>query len=217
MDEKPVLLSYWDIRGRAEPLRLLMEFLDVPYEQNLYKDVSAWQIEKSSVPHPFPNLPYLVDGDKVVCESEAIAYHIALKVKRYDLLGKSPEDVVFLRTVKGVVTDLSNDVLQYCFNPEAESIVHKFLNDKVHPRLERFDSFLKTNEYLIGSYITFIDFVFFELIAMLLAAFDNVLEKYPSLRAYRDRIAQIPKIEAYYQSPRFPTRSFLPPSAAVKI
>ena len=36
-EKKTLNLGYWNIRGLAEGLRLLMEYLEVPYTQTLYK------------------------------------------------------------------------------------------------------------------------------------------------------------------------------------
>ncbi len=35
------------------------------------------------------NLPYLLDGDKVVCESDAILVYLALKAGRSEMIGKT--------------------------------------------------------------------------------------------------------------------------------
>lgn len=66
-----VTLGYWDIRGLAERVRLLLEYLNVPYEQKLFTnenrpewfDVLKPELVKKN---PAINLPYLQDGDKVI-------------------------------------------------------------------------------------------------------------------------------------------------------
>lgn len=39
--------------------------------------------------NPFANLPYLLDGDKVISESDAIIVYILHKTGRLDLLGRN--------------------------------------------------------------------------------------------------------------------------------
>jgi glutathione S-transferase len=69
MDNK-VVLSYWDIRGLAERIRLLIEYLGVAYEDRRITDREEWfNKTKPSIDDPFINLPYLKDGDKIVSES----------------------------------------------------------------------------------------------------------------------------------------------------
>jgi len=111
MTEK-VTLGYWNIRGLAERIRLFLEYLQIPYEQVIYTPETANDWSEKDKPNlilknPAINLPYLIDGDKVISESEAILVYLALKANRSDLVGsKSAEDQVKLFTVMGVYKDL---------------------------------------------------------------------------------------------------------------
>jgi glutathione S-transferase len=42
MAETPLTLGYWGIRGRAQPVRYLLEFLGLPYEEKRYTDPAQW-------------------------------------------------------------------------------------------------------------------------------------------------------------------------------
>ena len=82
---KPVL-AYWDIRGLAEPVRLMLEYSGVEYDQKLFVsgdppayDRSCWTDVRDSLDLDFPNLPYYVDGKVKITESWAIMRHIARK------------------------------------------------------------------------------------------------------------------------------------------
>ena len=93
-----LILGYWDIRGLGAPIRYLLEYLQVPYEDKQYflgeaPDFSkeAWFKVKHTMGFDFPNLPYLIDGDVQITESEAIFRYICNKYKP-ELLGKTVED-----------------------------------------------------------------------------------------------------------------------------
>ena len=43
--------------------------------------------DKLSLKTEFPNLPYLLDGDLVVSESEAIFVHLIVKANKPELMG----------------------------------------------------------------------------------------------------------------------------------
>ena len=69
-------LGYWDTRGLAEPIRTLLAYTETPFKQDLFTEDEARASKKASANYNFPNLSYLVDGDKTITESEAILVHI---------------------------------------------------------------------------------------------------------------------------------------------
>ncbi|XP_027487668.1 glutathione S-transferase Mu 1-like [Corapipo altera] len=78
------VLGYWDIRGLAHAIRLLLEYTETPYEDKLYScgeapdyDKSQWINEKEKLGLDFPNLPYFIDGPVRLTQSNAILRHIA--------------------------------------------------------------------------------------------------------------------------------------------
>ncbi|KAL7985207.1 hypothetical protein Chor_003777 [Crotalus horridus] len=82
----PMVLGYWDIRGLAHSIRLLLEYTGTPYEEKLYRcgeapdyDKSQWIDEKEKLGLDFPNLPYLIDGKTKLTQSNAIIRYIARK------------------------------------------------------------------------------------------------------------------------------------------
>jgi len=58
-----MILAYWPIRGLAEPVRLLFEYVGAEYEELKWTDRDAWFKEKFDLGLPCPNLPYLIDGE----------------------------------------------------------------------------------------------------------------------------------------------------------
>ena len=95
MAESKPTLGYWGIRGLAQPIRNLCANLNVDYTDKQYTDHDEWFAkDKAAFKTDFPNLPYLVDGDKVITESEAISVYVALKANRGDLFGSNAEEQV---------------------------------------------------------------------------------------------------------------------------
>ena len=50
-------------------------------------------------------LPYLLDGDKVITESDAIMVHLCHRAGRPELMGRNADEQVLLATVLGVLKD----------------------------------------------------------------------------------------------------------------
>jgi glutathione S-transferase len=66
------------------------------------------------------------------------------------------------------------------------------------------EKFLGDKKYIAGDYVTFVDFFVFEQIEMFTLATDGeFVKKYPTLAAYHQRIASLPKFDVYYKSDRF--------------
>lgn len=59
-----ITLGYWGVRGRGHALRLLLEYTGANWQETTYTNDKNWfEKEKFSLGLPFPNLPYLIDGD----------------------------------------------------------------------------------------------------------------------------------------------------------
>jgi glutathione S-transferase len=88
MAEKPIV-AYWDVRGFAGHIRMLMTHLGVDFEDKMYSlgehpDFAGrldWRAEKPTLPFAFPNLPYIMDEDVKISENKAIMRFICQKYK----------------------------------------------------------------------------------------------------------------------------------------
>ncbi len=114
------MLGYWGIRGVGEKIRHLLEYCSIPYEQEIYgcEDSDRWfcgDKERLSAKNPAISLPYLIDGDKVITESDAICVHICLKANRLDLLGRTIDEKVTLATVYGIFKDFYSFYLKLVY------------------------------------------------------------------------------------------------------
>lgn len=88
-----IKLGYWAIRGKAQPLRLLLTYTGVDWEDVVYSDPNQWFAkDKQSLGFDFPNLPYLIDGDLKLTETTAIEKYIIERSGNTELLGKNLQD-----------------------------------------------------------------------------------------------------------------------------
>jgi len=75
--------------------------LHVPYKDQFFDPISWKQFhEKESKNHPLLELPFLKDGDFIVCGHNAMINYIAEKAGSTDILGRSLRDKTKLEYYK---------------------------------------------------------------------------------------------------------------------
>ena len=91
MDSKPTL-GYWGIRGQGAYPRMTLEAAGKEYNNLVYKDGSEWfGKDKPNSKVPLPNLPYYIDGDIAISETDSIMRTVA-RLYKPELLGKTSKD-----------------------------------------------------------------------------------------------------------------------------
>jgi glutathione S-transferase len=80
MDSKPCL-GYWDVRGRGNEIKYHLAYSGVDYTLKTYESSKReeWEAAKPNLGMPFPNLPYIQDGDVKISETLALHMYIASK------------------------------------------------------------------------------------------------------------------------------------------
>ena len=68
-----ITLGYWNIRGLADFLRLMLYYKGVNYTEKMYVENDEWGKDKYNLNLDFPNLPYLIDEKKNVRMTESYA------------------------------------------------------------------------------------------------------------------------------------------------
>ena len=58
-----VVFGYWGVRGRGQPLRHLLAYSGLKWEEKIYRGFESYFGERDSLGVQFPNLPFLIDGD----------------------------------------------------------------------------------------------------------------------------------------------------------
>ena len=203
---KPIL-AYWDIRGLAEPCRLLLEFCGVDYEDKRYVcgeapdyDRSAWLNEKFNLGLDFPNLPYYIDDDIKMTESSAILKHIARKHGAYPTTDR---ELDFCNMMEGVVVDFRREFVMMCYMPNYEANREKFFSASMPGKMEQLDKYLGSNKWLAGNSLTYVDFLFCEFLSHIKLMEPSSFDKYENILSYFDKFFKLDKIAAYRQSGRF--------------
>jgi glutathione S-transferase len=207
-EEGKLCLMYWNFRGLAEPIRTLMEYLELPYKETKLSlgpaplfSAATWEEKKGSLGTSFPNLPNLKDGDFILSESMAIMRYLCKK-HAPDMVGKTLLDESQVDMVQHMMYDLKMKVTLPTYTPDWEK--NKFAVRKyVKQRLHYIHDFLNDKPFLLG-YLTYLDFFFCELLEFIMKALDSeLIKQFPSFLTLLQRFLQITQIQKYRQSSKF--------------
>ena len=156
------ILGYWDIQGRAQPIRYLLSHLGVAYEDRYFQQSATneqhWKDVKAYTGLDFPNLPFFVDTDGTkLTESLAILEYVAAKwCPQY--LGNDAETRAKVLMLLGVLADQSKAAVFATFNPQT---TQEELNEKTGDYAYSLTQILKDSPYFLGEEITIVDFYVF--------------------------------------------------------
>ena len=151
-------IGYWPIRARAEVLRMLLKYLNLDYQEVNYTP-KTWFPNKDNLGFDFPNLPYLIDGDNKITESQALNYYICRKSGRMDLLGVTDEEKLQYSTLQSMLIDIYEKIYLIVSSDDPMKKYKIFKRATFNHQIKKLSKYLDDKEYLIG-YLTLADFYF---------------------------------------------------------
>ena len=222
--EAKIELGYWAIRGLAQPIRLLLNYLNIPfYEVRLgaYSDGTImtdrseesldWKTHKQSVDFPFPNLPYLIDKSNCeeirLTQSNAIMRYLG---RKYELYGDNEVDKICIEMLQEEAYDFRNCIVKtaYVDHGEYPAALAEFEATAIPRYLDRFEVFLQgTNNcsHFVGARISFVHFILYELIWQTNLMLPGCISptNRPCLNSFIQSFEKIPQISEYLQHSTF--------------
>lgn len=205
-----LVLGYWSIRGLAERIRLLLEYLGLEYEQVFYlesKEDQWFKVDKPTLltKNPALNLPYLIDGEKVITESTAILIYLTHKAGRADLLGRNADEQVLLATAYGVYKDFHPKLINMVYETNPKNTWEEALaafSQQADGYLKKLGGLLGEKEFLAGG-LTYIDFILADLLQALNKMNPQLFAQYPNLLKLQERVWSLPELKSYFGSDRW--------------
>ncbi|KAM6167606.1 glutathione S-transferase Mu 2 isoform 1-T1 [Erethizon dorsatum] len=201
-----VTLGYWDIRGLAHGIRLLLEYTDSSYEEKRYTmgdapdcDQSHWLNEKFKLGLDFPNLPYLIDGTHKLTQSNAIMRYIA---RKHNLCGETEEEKIRVDILENQLMDARMELARLCYSSDFEKLKPEYL-DQLPEMMKLFSQFLGKQPWFAGDKITFVDFLAYDVLERNQVFERTCLDAFPNLKDFISRFEGLKKISAYMKSSRF--------------
>ncbi|XP_037047303.1 glutathione S-transferase Mu 1-like [Bradysia coprophila] len=215
-------LTYWDVRGLGQPIRFLLAYLEVEYEDKRYglaeppHSRDEWLAVKPNLDLDFPNLPYWIDGDLKMTESRAIVRHIARVHDRTGtLLPNDPKIAYKTDMMENIVFDAMMGVAMFAYeyDPLKEDEKYKAL----HEKLAAISKYLGSNKWITGDVITFVDFWLYETLIWYIRFDEKFLDPYANFAEFIKRFEDLPSTKKYMNDPKYIQGPCINPLAARKI
>ena len=200
------MLCYWDIRGLGQPIRLLLNYTGTEFEDRMLScgpapgfDRSCWLDNKFSFGLDFPNLPYYIDGEVKITQSNAILRHIA---RKNDLVGQTETEKAMVDMMAAQSMVFRNGWVGLCYDQNYGDMKEDYL--KALPNtLKQFSDFLGAKSWFAGESLTFVDFVMYELVDQHKLLEPNCLKEFENMQKFMEGFEALPKIAEYMKSEKF--------------
>ncbi|EAR82142.1 glutathione S-transferase, amine-terminal domain protein (macronuclear) [Tetrahymena thermophila SB210] len=190
-----IIIGQWASAGKLVPIKLLLELAGAQYEVVNYSKPDEWYAkDKLILGLPFPNLPYLIEGDIKLTETETIFDYLVYKLKKNDLLGQE-KDKFIVGNIRNLFSDLYAKFSQFIQKQGDEK--QQILNEQIIPKIKDIHKYLNKKDYLLG-YFTVADLYLFPAALLLKQNLPQVYSEFASsFDPFLIRIQQIPQIAAY--------------------
>ena len=223
-------LCYWNCRGLAHSIKLLLEYCEEEYEYKTvecgeapYYDKKIWYENKYKIleKFDFPNLPYFEDGEVHLTHHIAIIQYLGRKYHLSPITDIEHRNVDMIREQIGDLTDSLTNVM-YFFDhrkngtqPTQSEIVQKKQNGAPIIKFNISDIGRKYKKqkaedekaiWIAGRKITYVDFLLYEQLDYARNLFPNVFDADEfclTLKEFMLCFEQLPTIKAYLNSKKF--------------
>jgi glutathione S-transferase len=192
-------LTYFNGRGRAEIIRLVLVTAGVPFEDNRI-DRNEFAAKKSSL--PFGQIPLFEFGDVKMSQSLSIARFLA---RKYNLAGKTDLDQARADMVVDCIEDAWKPVpaFNHLEQVKKEELKKKYIEEQLPAFLDKLEALLVSNNggdgYFVGDSLTWADLYLVRANGALelTVGLQSPLSKHPKLNALYQRILSHPNIGPY--------------------
>lgn len=197
-DPPKLKLTYFDVKGSAEPVRLALHLAGIDFEDNRVR-MADWPALKPSVPSG--QLPFLTVNGKDISQSKAIIRYVGglTKTMPCDWI-----EAAKVESILGFMGDIDAAVTpSYYMQGDAQLAARKVLAEETLPPMyTKLEAMINEHGYLYGNSITMADLklsVMHSTIrsGRLTGIPTTLLDAYPKITALAQRVADLPAIKAY--------------------
>ncbi|KAL4430769.1 hypothetical protein ABPG75_006025 [Micractinium tetrahymenae] len=210
-------LFYFDIKGRAEPIRLALAAAGVDFE---FEAVNKEVIKSDAEHYPFFQAPRYIDDEVDMVQSMGILRHVA---RKFDLYGKDHAEMARVdEVIEGCSDLLAKMIMEYMIKAKEDpGAKDAYWAGRIDPasaagattygaHMALLDRLLarSSSGYYLDSGLSVADIVvtFFMQLHMEMFSCESLAEQWPSLMALHDRVLALPRIAAYPAGPLHPAK-----------
>jgi len=192
-------LSYFELRGRAEAIRVLLHATQTEFEDRRVVSADEWGTLKPEL--PFGGLPIFETGGVLVCESHAILRYLGKKLTPYthNELGYARLDAAH-----DAIATFQEDLWRFNWVENYYDHLESYAEATLEPRLKMLSTwFCREREgspEWFGAAFSHVDCVAFCFLDEVDAFFPGVIAGFEKLVALRSRVASLPGVSDYLDS-----------------
>lgn len=224
MSNSKLVLGYWAMRGYGEPIRNLLRFVGADFEDVRYGfgrppnyNWDEWLAVKPTLGLSFPNLPYLIDGELKMNQSQAILRYLAGK---YHLRATNLADQALEDMLEGQIVDLRDRFVRSAYHKsypteaDLQAELAALRTDLAH-YLTELESYIGDRPWLTGTRLSFVDFIAYEYLDWYRDFVQpDCFANYPKMAEYMKRFEELPQLREHLASVEYRKAPILNPTRA---
>ncbi|RZF48399.1 hypothetical protein LSTR_LSTR007566 [Laodelphax striatellus] len=190
-------LTYFNFSGLGEPIRWLLSYLDVPFEDNRIEREN-WPTIKSTT--PFGQVPVLEVDGKQASQSTAIARYLG---KKAGIAGSNEWEDLMIDSMIDTFNDFRMNLVKW-FRESDEATKKKLeetlVNETAPFYFNKFNDHIKNNGgYLANGKLSWGDIYFVALLEFMTTIWSGLIDKYEHIKALKEKVVNLPKIKAWIE------------------
>jgi len=207
------ILTYFNIRGKAEGIRLLLEDNGIPYSEIRYS-FDEWKNGGLKKNYPFGQLPQLQDLEKKfkIVQTQAIMRELAREHKLY---GATEEERRRCDVLQEALVDSRDELVKFFLKKDFSQKRAEFSSKELRERLDPLHKFYKENSgsqtfFCVGNSVSYVDYLLYVYLDYVRAFDLKTLESYDGFMTFKKGMDQRDNIKKYLLSERRPKVSTMP-------
>ncbi|XP_069174518.1 hematopoietic prostaglandin D synthase [Procambarus clarkii] len=192
-------LIYFNARGRAELIRWIFAYGDIPYtDERVEKE--DWPEKKKNVPGG--KVPVLMVDGKPLPQSLAIARYVA---KQADLVPQDHLEAAYCDALADTLAEVKGEAYKIMFSSQSEEEKKKVYREEFFPNvmapvLERLEKRLQEREWFVSDKVTWADLMISLVFGEVQKRKAELLEAYPAVVTLVNKVRDILAIKQWLET-----------------